>query len=215
MNRLIPAALVLFAATASAQRRPVPPPQPLQLHTELRALLTDLNAVEKKVARLGGDFRTIKVVNRGIGAMRTRIKRLLETAPPTVQAQIVVSLGTPVPPPIVVLQPSPGAPPTRPIQAPPAGRAMGRADFGRLVAAIGKESFSSDKLRVLRSAAAANHVEIAQVIQLVKAFEFSKDQVECVRIVKDRIVDRKNAYLLYDAFTYSADKRKVREILGE
>ncbi len=213
MLRIAAIATLLTAASASAQRAPVSPPPPLALHTEFDELLRDLATIEAKMGKLQGDFRTMKAINRRIEAMRRRVQRLKTQAPASIQPHVVVNLGSPTPP-VVVLQPT-QPPPTTPPPEPPGPDAMANADFDRLMNAVNAESFSDGKLGVVRTAAGAHHFTIGQVKRLVNAMSFSKDKVAVVRITASKILDPENAFQLYEAFTYSTDKRKVREILGQ
>jgi hypothetical protein len=105
------------------------------------------------------------------------------------------------------------APPPPP-PPPPALMPMDPGAFASLVAAVDAESFSANKLRVLQEAAARNNFSVAQLVRLVNALSFAKDKVHAVEIVGPRLVDPQNAFQVYDAFTFAADKRRVQQILG-
>jgi hypothetical protein len=99
-----------------------------------------------------------------------------------------------------------GAPPQQ-----PAGRAS--VDFPALVEAVKAESFGDAKLDVVRTSEGGLTVE--QVGQLVDLFSFAEEQVQVVEITHQRIVDRQNVFKLYGHFTFDADKKKVKAILGK
>lgn len=105
------------------------------------------------------------------------------------------------PAPVVVVAPAPVQP------------AFAMVDFPALVEAVKEESFGDAKLNVLRTSEGG--ITIDQVATLVGLFSFSDEQVEVVRIMNARIVDRQNAFKLYKAFTFDADKQKVKAILGK
>lgn len=92
-----------------------------------------------------------------------------------------------------------------------AGRGM--IDFPALVEAVKAESFGDAKLDVVRTAEGGLTVD--QVGQLVDLFSFSEEQVKVVEITNPRIVDRQNLFKLYSHFTFDADKKKVKAILGK
>lgn len=94
---------------------------------------------------------------------------------------------------------------------PPMGMAM--VDFPALLAAVKAESFSDGKLTVLRTAEGGMTVD--QLGQLLDAFDFSGDKVKAVEICRDRLVDRQNAFKLYQRFDFDSDKQKVKAILGK
>ncbi len=86
-------------------------------------------------------------------------------------------------------------------------------DFPALVEAIKAESFSSAKLDVLRTAEASFTVD--QVGQLIDLFTFSAEKVKVVELTQQRLIDRQNAFKLNSHFTFDADKKQVKAILGK
>jgi len=90
---------------------------------------------------------------------------------------------------------------------------MGMVDFPALVEAVKGESFSEAKLDVVRTSEGGLTVD--QLGQLVDLFSFSADQVKVVEVVNPRLVDRQNAFKLYGHFTFDADKKKVKAVLGK
>jgi len=98
---------------------------------------------------------------------------------------------------------------------PPAGpQPMFDTDFAGLVEAIEAEGFEDGKLNVLRTAAPGTYFSVGQVGQLVDLFAFSAGKIKVVEICKPRILDLQNSFQLYSHFTFEADKKKVRGILG-
>lgn len=90
---------------------------------------------------------------------------------------------------------------------------MADADFAQLLAAIKAESFSSGKRRVLQMAAPYSYFSTQQVKTLVKAFDFSSDQVDAAVLLYPQIIDYHNFYQVLDAFTFESSKQEVRERL--
>ncbi len=213
MNRLLPIVFSLLTATAVAQnRRPAPPAQPIQLQNELSGLLADVAMLEGRVQNLQGDFRTMKEISARLKSMRHKLTRLIRAAPQVVQPQVIVTLGSPTQPTLIVQEPR--LPPPLPPATEPTPQAMSAADFGRLLGAVKKESFAKGKLAVVSSAAQDNSFTVAQVASLVGTLSFAKDKLACVRTLKRTILDMNNAYQLYDAFTFSKDKEQLKAILG-
>ncbi|HJN72617.1 MAG TPA: DUF4476 domain-containing protein [Myxococcota bacterium] len=101
-------------------------------------------------------------------------------------------------------------PPVEPPLGPP--QPMDAAAFTKLVAAVQGESFSSDQLDLVRSAATSHHFTCVQVAQLVELLSFGSDQVEVVRILRPRVVDPENSYVLNEQFTFSSDKEEVQAL---
>jgi hypothetical protein len=92
-------------------------------------------------------------------------------------------------------------------------RRGGMLDFAALVEAVKAESFSDAKLDVVRTAEGGLTVD--QLGQLVDLFSFSAEQVKVVEICNPRLVDRQNAFKLYSHFSFEADKKQVKAILGK
>ena|SRR5438477_428791 len=92
-------------------------------------------------------------------------------------------------------------------------RAMTEKDFHTLRTALEHEAGDAAKLAVLRTAAANAFFTTAQAGQLIDRLAYRDDKLAAVPILKDRILDKQNAWQLYQHFTYREDKMKVQEIL--
>jgi hypothetical protein len=92
-------------------------------------------------------------------------------------------------------------------------QAMTEKDFRTLRTALERESADAGKLAVLRTAAANAFFTTAQAGQLIDRLVYRDDKLAAVPILKDRILDKQNAWQLYQHFTYREDKMKVQEIL--
>jgi hypothetical protein len=92
---------------------------------------------------------------------------------------------------------------------------MPEGEFGTLISRIGKESFSEDKLRVLRTAAKNYRYNCSQVVRLIDTYTFSEDKLEALRISYPDVYDPQNNYKILDAFTYSSDKEQADRIINE
>ncbi len=90
---------------------------------------------------------------------------------------------------------------------------MGPAAFENLVRQLEEESFSDDKLEILRTAAEHNAFTVSQVARLMDLFDFGDDRVEVVRILKSRIVDPENAHELLSHVEFEDEKQALRELL--
>jgi len=96
---------------------------------------------------------------------------------------------------------------------PPRPRAMEEGAFRALVGNVRNESFSDSQLTVVEQATARNFFRIAQVKALIDLVSFSATKMRVLELCAPRIVDGENAFALYDAFTFSADKEQARSIL--
>lgn len=95
---------------------------------------------------------------------------------------------------------------------PPHGHAprVAMADFSAVLAAVREESFASGKLDVLRMSAGAFTVD--QLGQLVDELDHSSDKVKAVEVLRERLVDPRNAFKLLSHFTFESDKKKVKAL---
>jgi hypothetical protein len=48
---------------------------------------------------------------------------------------------------------------------------------------------------------------------VIRRLSFSSDKLRALELLAPRMVDRQNAFKIYDAFTFSSDKEKARAIL--
>jgi hypothetical protein len=83
-----------------------------------------------------------------------------------------------------------------------------------LAAAVRREPFDEGRLAVLTSGVEGMCVTAKQARALAAELTFSHPRLEAVRAMVPRIVDRNDAYRLFDDFTFDSDKRAVREILS-
>jgi uncharacterized protein DUF4476 len=92
-------------------------------------------------------------------------------------------------------------------------QAMNDKAFRTLRTALDREAGDAAKLAVLRTAAAGAYFTTAQAGQLIDRLVYRDDKLAAVPILKDRILDKQNAWQLYQHFTYREDKMKVQEML--
>jgi len=92
-------------------------------------------------------------------------------------------------------------------------QAMNDKDFRTLRTALDREAGDAAKLAVLRTAAANAFFTTAQAGQLIDRLVYRDDKLAAVPLLKDRILDKQNAWQLYQHFTYREDKMKVQEML--
>jgi hypothetical protein len=97
--------------------------------------------------------------------------------------------------------------------APLGPQAMSREEFKAFLQAIDEEPGDQAKLNLLRSAAARQWFTSAMVGVLIDHFVYRENKLSAVPLLKDRILDRENAFWLYQHFTYREDKAKVQEML--
>ena len=86
--------------------------------------------------------------------------------------------------------------------------------FSDLLTSLKREAFGSDKLKILKTASQSSYFLVDQLVQLVDLFSFSNEKINVVEIIYPVTVDRANAYKIYSAFSFPADKEKVEKIIS-
>jgi uncharacterized protein DUF4476 len=99
------------------------------------------------------------------------------------------------------------------VDVPQGPQAMSREAFKGFLQALDEEPGDQPKLNLLRSAAAKQWFTSAMAGVIIDHIVYRESKLAAVPILKDRILDRENAFWLYQHFTYREDKAKVQEIL--
>ena len=97
--------------------------------------------------------------------------------------------------------------------APQGPQPMSREEFKAFLQAIDEEPGDQAKLNLLTSAASRQWFTSAMAGVLIDHLVYRENKLVAVPILKERILDRENAFWLYQHFTYREDKAKVQEIL--
>lgn len=90
---------------------------------------------------------------------------------------------------------------------------MSREAFKDFLHALDEEAGDEAKLGLLRSAAANQWFTAAMAGVIIDHVVHRENKLLAVPILKGRILDRENAFWLYQHFTYRDDKEKVQEML--
>ncbi len=127
--------------------------------------------------------------------------------------------GDPPPPPMRELEvPQPSPPPPPPVAVPrerasQRWRPMEDGAFRALAGSVRNESFSDSQLAVVEQATARNYFRIAQIKSLIDVVAFSATKLRVLELCAPHVVDPENAFAVFDAFTFTADKEQARHIL--
>jgi Ricin-type beta-trefoil lectin domain/Domain of unknown function (DUF4476) len=124
--------------------------------------------------------------------------------------------GPMTPPPPHRVRPGDPSPPMPELEVPPPPprpRAMEEGAFRALVGNVRNESFADSQLTVVEQAAGRNWFRVGQIKSLIDLVPFSATKLRVLELCAPHIVDGENAFALYDAFTFSADKEQARHIL--
>ncbi len=84
-----------------------------------------------------------------------------------------------------------------------------------LTKALDREAGDKAKLSVLATALKELWVTTDQAGKLLEHVVYRQSKLDAVPLIKDRILDKENAYLLYQHFTYREDKELVRQLLEQ
>lgn len=90
---------------------------------------------------------------------------------------------------------------------------MSENDFKLLISDLRQESFTQDKLSIIKLVSSANFFTVSQVYQIVETIDFSEDRIEAVCLLFPSLVDKYNAYRLLSLFNSSVDKQTIRNII--
>jgi hypothetical protein len=87
-------------------------------------------------------------------------------------------------------------------------------DFKRLVGMIDRATGGDvGKLSLVKTAAADNWFSAGMAAMLIDHLVYRQSKLDAVPVLKDRIVDKNNAYRIIDKFTYREDKAAVEQQL--
>lgn len=112
-------------------------------------------------------------------------------------------------PPVVVVPP-----PHRPMPPPPPGpQAMHEEFFAKVLDGMRRSSFSKDKLHAFQVGVDRFYLTCSQVARAVDLVTMSGDKVKIVETAASRVLDKENREDVVQAFTFSTDQRKVRDLL--
>lgn len=74
-------------------------------------------------------------------------------------------------------------------------------------------SFDNNRLEMVRNFVRFNHLNTIQVKQLMLAFSFDRNRLECAKIAFDNTCDKQNYYLLSDALTFFSSRRVLTDFI--
>ncbi len=87
-------------------------------------------------------------------------------------------------------------------------------EFNQLIESIKNESFEDDQLSIVELSARYNYFTVSQVIRVIKEFSYSNGQLKALELLYPKVVDPENSHQIINAFTYSSDKEKAKEIIN-
>lgn len=205
------------------------------LARKLRDYHHQLEGIQQQVMSMGPRGPQAAQMAAGFQSLNDQLRALerdIRTLPPAPAAcanQMPQVVMTPPPPVVVQPQPHPGwqqpnaypsypppPPPGYPNVPPPAAAMPTIPDetFNAVIDSIENQSFSADKIRTLQDGVGSQYLMVSHVERVLPLFSFSQDKLRALELMAPRLVDRQNAFKIYNLFTFSADKEKARRILG-
>jgi hypothetical protein len=88
-------------------------------------------------------------------------------------------------------------------------------DFRKFLHALDTQAGDEAKLALLKTAAASNYFTSAMVGEILDHVMHRESKIASIPILKGRILDKQNAWSLYQHFTYREDKARVQELLEQ
>lgn len=144
-------------------------------------------------------------VNVNLGGLNT-----MTTTTTTTTTNTVKSTSTPV-----AKQPTPAVQNSNP----PVAKAQGctvaasASDFATGKNSIKSQSFSDSQLKVAKTFTKNNCLSAAQIKEIMGMFSFEESKLDYAKYAYDFCVDKKNYYMLSDAFSFSSSSDDLNEFL--
>ena len=91
--------------------------------------------------------------------------------------------------------------------------AMEPSAFANLLMNLSEHKFPKEQLYLIELAAFRNTFTAAQVVQILEKIKFPRYKLKTLEILRYRIVDPENHFLLLKTFTRSSEKKKVSDLL--
>ncbi|WP_158629199.1 DUF4476 domain-containing protein [Corallococcus sp. AB030] len=180
--------------------RPGPMPQPMPMPVPSRnQVVIDREQVARRIDRLESALRD--------AMSRTKDAKGRESIRNAMEELDKLSEYVDDAAPVVVNHPAPLPPP------PPVVRPISDVQFRNITAAMVRESFPREKLRILSQVAPNENFLVTHILSVLGQFNFSNDKLEVVRLMRPTLLDPQNGYQLYQAFPFSNDKQQLQAIL--
>ncbi len=101
----------------------------------------------------------------------------------------------------------------KPTQSTELSTAMETTAFTKLLDAMSEHKFPKEQVYLIEVAVFRNFFTSNQVVQLLEKFRFSRYRLKALTIIRYRIIDPKNHFLILKAFSHSSEQKKVTELL--
>lgn len=88
-----------------------------------------------------------------------------------------------------------------------------RQRYQNLLESLQKESFASERFRILKGAVKEMRFSASQVADILKLETFDSDRVVALRVLAPAICDRSELHRIFGAFTFLSSREEAEEIL--
>jgi hypothetical protein len=88
-------------------------------------------------------------------------------------------------------------------------RAMNDFEFDRVLWAISKENFETNRMRSAEQVISTNYFTTAQLKQLLRLFNFENNRLQLAKFGYDKVVDQSNYYSLSDLFSFNSSRDEL------
>jgi len=88
-------------------------------------------------------------------------------------------------------------------------RAMNDFEFDRVLWAISKENFETNRMTSAQQVISANYFTTAQLKQLLRLFNFESNKLQLAELGYDKVVDQSNYYSLSDQFSFNSSRDEL------
>jgi len=89
---------------------------------------------------------------------------------------------------------------------------MDSTHFHSVLQRLNKNDYTDDKLDFISSISEGSYFSSIQLGRMMDVFELSVDKLKVVELLKDRLIDPENAFILEEKFSLQADKDRFMEI---
>ncbi len=92
-------------------------------------------------------------------------------------------------------------------------QAINSSSFSALLNTLDDQNFPKEQLYLIELAAYRNQFSSEQVVQLLEKIQFPRQKLKALKILRHKIIDPENHFLILKAFVHSLSKKKAMALL--
>jgi hypothetical protein len=89
------------------------------------------------------------------------------------------------------------------------------AEFDRFFNTLASRPFDDDKLMLAKQVIGQSTIYAEDLKRVMKQFSFDNRKSELAKFAYNNVCDRRNFYLVYDAFTFDSSARELERYINE